>query len=93
MAEIWACACKQIVFMHADVWAWAELYVQKCLVCCPDSINTLIFLIQPNLAEIWDQACKHIACMHASLLAQVKLCAQRGPAFSSDSIYTLISLI
>ena len=82
---------KHIACMHTRLRAWVVLCTQIGLVCSPDSIDTFIFLIQPNLAEIWDQACKHIACMHASLLAQVKLFAQRGPAFSSDSIYTLIS--
>ena len=79
--------------MHASLNACIVLYTQIGVVYFPDSIETFIYLIQPNLAEIWAKACKHIACMHASLLAQVKLCAQRGVAFSSDSIYTLMSLI
>ena len=58
-----------------------------------DSIDTLISLIQPNLAKIWASACKHMACMHTSLRTWVKLCAQRGTACSPDSIYTWISLI
>ena len=68
--------------MHADLWARAESYVQKCLVCSPDSIDTLIFLIQLNLAEIWSHAPKHKVCMHASLHAWVVLCTQIGLVYS-----------
>ena len=83
----------QIVCMHAHLCAWAELCVQKCPVCSPDSIDTLIFLIQPNLFEIWSNTRKHIVCIHASLHALVLLCAQRGLACSPDAIDTLIFLI
>ena len=79
--------------MHASLCAWGDLYAPKGLACYPDSIDTLIFLIQPNLAVIWAQARKHIVCMHTSLCAWVKFCAQRGPAYSPESIDTLISLI
>ena len=79
--------------MHASLPAWVVLCTQICLVCSPNSIDTFIFLIQPDLAEIWAQACKQIACMHAALPAPVKLCAQRGLAYSPHSIDTLISLI
>ena len=83
----------QIVCMHAHLCAWAELCVQKCPVCSPDSIDTLIFLIQPNLAEIWSYVPKHKVCMHASLHAWVLLCYQTGPACSPDSINNLFLMI
>merc|ERR1711954_146696 len=58
--------------------AWGELGAQKGLACYPDSVDTLISLMQPNLAEIWACECKHIACMHVSLHDWVKFCAQRS---------------
>ena len=70
-----------------------KLCAQRGLACSPYSIDTLISLIQPNLAEIWACACKHIGCMHTSLRALVDLCAQKDPACYPDSIDTLISLI
>ena len=85
--------CKHIAFLHTSLHAWVALCTQISLVCSPDSIDTFIFLFQPNLDEIWAQACKHIGCIHASLCAQMKLCAQRGQACSPDAIDTLISLI
>ena len=33
--------------------AWGELCAQKGLTCYPDSIDTLISLMKPDLAEIW----------------------------------------
>ena len=79
--------------MYARLCSWGDLCAQKGLACFPDSIDTLISLIQPNLVEIWAHARKHIACMHTSLHAQVKVCAQRGPACSPGCIDILISLI
>ena len=79
--------------MHASLHAQVDLCAQKDPVYYPDSIYTLISLIQSNLAEIWACARKHIGCMHTSLRAPVILCAQKGPAWSPDSIDTLISLI
>ena len=79
--------------MHASLHAQGDLCAQKGPACYPDSKDTLISLIQPNLADIWAYACKHIAFMQASLHALVKFCAQRGTAYSPESIDTLISLI
>ena len=59
--------------MHVSLRAPDEVCAQKGQVCSPDFIDTLISLIQPNLAEI-------LACIHASLHAQGDLCAQKGPA-------------
>ena len=79
--------------MRASLRARVDLCAQKDLACYPDSIDTLISLIQSNLAEIWACAHKHIGCMHAGLRAWVDLCAQKDPACYPDSIDTLISLI
>merc|ERR1712081_26287 len=79
--------------MHASLHAWVDLCAQKDPACYPDSIDTLISLIQSNLAEKWACACKHRGCMHPSLHARVDLCAQKDPACYPDSIDTLISLI
>ena len=51
--EIWACAHKHKVCMHASLHAWVILSAQTDPMCSPDSIDTLISLIQHNLAEIW----------------------------------------
>merc|ERR1712081_163062 len=66
---------------------------QKDPACYPDSIDSLISLIQSNWAEIWACARRKIGCMHASLHARVDLCAQKDPSCYPDSIDTLISLI
>ena len=79
--------------MHASLHARVIVYAQIGTVCSPDSIDTLIALILPNLAEMLACARKHIVCLHPSLHAQVKLCAQRGLACSPDSMDILISLI
>ena len=78
--------------MHASLCARVTLCTQIGPVCSPDSIDTLIFLIQPNLSEIWVKARKHIVCMHISLRAWVKLGFQIGLACSPESIDILISL-
>ena len=77
--------------MHASLRAQVDLCVQKDPACYPDSIDTLISLIQSNLAEIWACARKHIVCMYAGLHAPVVSCAQKDPACYPDSIYTFIS--
>ena len=74
MAEIWACARRQIGCMHTSLHAQVDLCVQKDPASYPDSIDTLISLIRSNLAKILVLAHKIIACMHASMGAQ------RGPA-------------
>ena len=74
--------------MHASLHARVKLCAQRGLACFPDSIDTSISLIRPNLAEILACACKLIGCMHTSLCAWGEVCA-----CSSDSIDTLISLI
>ena len=79
--------------MHTSFRAPVILFAQRGLAFSPDSIDTLISLIQPKLAEIWACACKHIGCMHASLCAQGEVYAQNGQDCSPDSIDTLISLI
>ena len=66
---------------------------QRVLALSPDSIDTLISLIRPNLTEILVCAHKHIGCMHAGLCAPGDLFAQKGPAYYPDSIDALISLI
>ena len=90
---------KHIACMHTRLRAWVVLCTQIGLVCSPDSIDTFIFLIQPNLAEIWAQARKHIACMHASkhivcmltsLPAWGVLCTQIGLVCYPYSIDTFI---
>ena len=86
-------ACKHIVCMHASLCALVKLCAQRSPACSPDSIDTLISLIQLNLADVWALAHKNIACKHANLSDQVKLCAYRGPACPPDSIDILISLI
>ena len=92
--EIWAHACKNIVYMHACQLTWLGQFCgQTGLACSQDSIYTLISLIWPNLAEICSYACKHIGCMNASLHAQDEICAQKGRACSPDSIDVLICLI
>ena len=45
LAEIWACACKQIGSMHISLRAWGEVCTQKDQTCPPASIDTLISLI------------------------------------------------
>ena len=70
-----------------------KLFVQTWKACSPDSIDTFISLIWPNLAEIWACAHKHNACMRTSLCASIELFAQTGLACSPDSEDTLISLI
>ena len=65
--------------MHATLHAWV-ICAQTGPECSPDSIDTLMFLIRPNLAEIWACAHERIVCMHTSLSAQGDLCAQKGPA-------------
>ena len=92
MAEIWACARKHLGCMHTSLLARIVSCAQKDPAYYPDSIDTLISLIQPNLAEVWACACKHIGFMHASLRARVDLCAQKDPEYYPDSIDTLISL-
>ena len=69
---------KQIGCMHTSLGSQVDLCAQKDPACYPDSIDTLISLIQSNLAEIWACAPEHIVCMHASLHAQVILGAQVG---------------
>ena len=77
--------------MHASLHAQVDLCAQKDLACYPDSIDTLISLIQSNLADIWACAHKHIGCMYARLNARVELCAQKDPACYPDSIDTFNS--
>ena len=48
--------------MQASKGAWGDLCAHKGPACYPDSIDTLISLIQPNLADIWACACMQ-ACM------------------------------
>ena len=91
LAEIWACAHKDLGCMRASLHAQVKLCAQTGPACFPDSIDNLIFLIRHDLAEILACAHKHIACMHTSFHNQVKLCAQTNPACSPDSIDTLIS--
>ena len=79
--------------MHASLCAWVKLCAQRGPACSPDSINTLISLIWPNLAEIWACAHKYIGCIHASLRAQGDLCAKKSLVCYHDSMETLISLI
>ena len=43
---------QKIVCMHAGLSAWLTICAPAGL-ACSDSIDTLISLIQPNLAEIW----------------------------------------
>ena len=79
--------------MHATLCAQLKLCAHTGPVCSPDSIDTFISLIRPNMAEIWACACKNKVCMHASLRIMVKICAHTGPVYSPDSVDTLISLI
>ena len=79
--------------MNARLCAWVTLWAHTGPVCSPDSIDTLISLILPNLADIWACAHKHIGCMHATLRARGEVCAQKGWACFPDSLDTLISLI
>ena len=72
-------ACNHIVCMHSSLCTQVTLCAQIGPACSPDSIDTLIPLIQPNLAKIYACAHKHIVCMHASFHAMVTLCAQTGP--------------
>ena len=60
-----------------------------------NALDTLLFMIQPELAKIlaFAVAHKHTVSMHASLCVPVTLCAQKDLAFSPDSINTFISLI
>ena len=71
-------ACKHIVGMHASLCALVKLCAQRGPACAPDSIDTLISLIQPNLAEIWACAHKHIGCMHAGSHAWAYISAKLG---------------
>ena len=79
--------------MYAILCAWGEMCNQKGLTHSPNSVDTLISLIGPNLDEILACACKHIGYMHASLRARVVLCAQKDLACYPDLVDTLISLI
>ena len=79
--------------MHASLCALVTLCAQTGLASSPESIDTFIYLIRPNLTKIWSPAYKNIAIMHASLHAQVELWAQTGLACYPYSIDTLISLI
>ena len=92
-ADIWVCAHKNITCMHASLCAYVTLCTQIGPVCSPDSIDTLISLIQLNLTEIWACACKHVGCMHAGLWPGGEVCTQRGLAWSPYSIDTFIFLI
>ena len=73
--------------MHTSLRARVVLCARKDPASYSDSIDTLISLIQSNLAEILACAHKYIQCMNASLYAQ------GGLACFPDSIDTLISLI
>ena len=66
--------CTQAHSAHASTLACMLrlYYVLTGPACSHHSVDTLTFLIQPNLAEIWAYACKHIGCMHGSFHAQVK---------------------
>ena len=79
--------------MHTSLCTQVTACAQTGPACSPDSIDTLISLIQPSLAKMYAFAQKHIVCMHASLHAMVTLCAQTGTTCFPDSIDTLISLI
>ena len=76
-----------------SVHAWVTLCAQTHLASSPDYIDTLISLIQLNLAKIRVCAHNHIVCMHASLCDWVTLYTHTWPACSPDSKDTLISLI
>ena len=88
-----ASAHKHIGCMHNSLCARVDLCTQKDPACYPDSIDTLISLVQSNLAELCAFARKHIGGMHTSLHAWVDLCALKDLACHPDSIDTLISLI
>ena len=92
LAEIWACAHKDIAWMHAILHALFKLCTQTGLACSSNSIDTLIFLIRPSMTEIWAGAHKHVGCMHTSLRAQDKLCDQTGPASSHSWIHRYLDL-
>ena len=44
--------------VHTSLFPWVALYAQRGQVCSPDSMDSLISLIWPNLAEIWACAFK-----------------------------------
>ena len=79
--------------MHASLDGQVKLCALTCQACSPDSKDTFISLIWPNLAEIWACAHKHIVCMQKSLHAWFVKCTQIGLVCSPDSIDTLLSLI
>ena len=62
--------------MRTSLCASIELFAQTSLACSPDSEDTLISLIQPNLTEIWACAHQKIVCMHASMGACLHAHAQ-----------------
>ena len=71
--------------MHTSLHTQVTLCAQTGPACFLDSVDTLISLIQHNLAKIYACAHNNIACMRTSLHAMVTLCAQTGPAYSPDS--------
>ena len=77
--------------MLAHYFASVMLCAQICPVCFPNSIDTLISLIQPNLAELWSRAYKHIQCMIAGLRAPSEVCVEILGLFSQFHSYLYLS--
>ena len=72
---------KNIVCMQKTLCAWV-ICAQTTPACSPDSTDTIISQIQPNMAIIWAHVHKKIACLHASLCTLVMLCVQKWPQCS-----------
>ena len=86
LAEIWVHAHKNIVCIHASLCAGDILCAKTGLACSPGSMDTLIFLIRPNLADIWAFAHK------LSCLGQIMCADKLGMFFWFHGYFDLFDL-